>query len=325
MTKIIILFNLILFCQVTTTQANESLDYTIYHQRAVDAEILIASENYKDALQVYEELFEKYEFIFLRDFQIATQLALFLNDEQKSKRLLINGIKSGWKIKSIRNNNFLDKIRKGKDWKSIKKQYHALNELYESTLNQRLRKRVKKMFSKDQRKAIRALFAFSSKAQDRYAEKKFAPHSEKQISEFLDILNNYGYPGEKFIGNDFWMSTILSHHNSISNAYNRKDTLYQNLKPKLKIALKKGEISAFEFALIDEWYRASKNDKEEPTYGILEGPLRKDLNRTNKLREIIFLRPIEVHNKLVDIQDKTGMNFYLDGHPWSAAKIEIRE
>ena len=325
MTKIIILFNLILLCWVTTSQANENVDYTIYHQRVVEAETLIVSENYKDALQVYEALFEKYEFVFLRDYQIATQLALFLNEEQKSKRLLINGIKAGWKIKSIRKNKFLDKIRKGKDWKSIKKQYHTLHEQYESSLNQKLRKRVKKMFSKDQWKAFGALFTLNSKAQDRYAEKKFAPHSEKQIAECFDILNNYGYPGEKFIGNDYWMSTIWSHHNSISSAYNRKDTLYQNSKHKLKIALKKGQISAFEFALIDEWYRASKNEVEEPTYGILEGPLQKDLDRTNKLRKTIFLRPIEVHNKLVEIQDKTGMNFYLDGHPWSAGKIEIRE
>lgn len=323
--KIIILFNLTLLSQITTAQLNESLDYTIYHQRIVDTEMLIASENYKSALQIYEELFEKYEFIFLRDYQIATQLALFLKDEQKAKRFLLNGIKAGWKIQSIRKNEYLDKLRKSKDWKSIKKQYPTLNAQYESSLNQEQRKRVKKMFSKDQWKAVGALLRLSSKAQDKYAEKTFAPHSEKQIAELLNILNQHAYPGEKSIGNDFWMSTIISHHNSISSSYNRKDTLYQYLKPKLKIALKTGRISAFEFTLIDEWYRATKEDKEEPTYGILEGPLRKDLDRTNTLRESVFLRSIEVHNTLIDVQEKTGMNFYLDGHPWSAVRIEIRE
>jgi hypothetical protein len=309
---------------VITTKANENLDYTNYHQRIVDAETLIAFENYKDALQVYEELFEKYEFVFLRDYQIATQLALFLNDEQKAKTLLINGIKSGWTIKSIRKNDVLYKLRKSEDWKSIKKQYHYLNEKYESTINQELRKRVKKMFSKDQWKAIGALFTISSEAQDRYAEKKFAPQSEKQMKEFLVIFNEYGYPGEKLVGNDFWMSTILSHHNSISTAYNNKDTLYQSIKPKLSNALKTGQISAFEFAMIDEWYRAVTNDDKELTYGILEGPLQKDLKETDKLRRTVYLRPIEVHNKLVDIQEKTGMDFYLGGHPWEAGKIEIR-
>lgn len=45
---------------------------------------------------------------------------------------------------------------------------------------------------------------------------------------------------------------------------------------------------------------------------------------TNQLRKRGYLRSIEVHNKLVGIQEKTGMNFYLDGHPWFAGRIEIR-
>lgn len=324
MTKIIILLNLITLCWSTSIQANEKLDYTIYHQRIVDAETFIAHENYRDALQVYEELFNNYEFIFLRDYQIATQVALFLDMEQKAKNFLLKGIASGWHINSIRQNKYLVKLRKSNDWNLIREQYPSLNKQYESGLNQKLRRRVKGMFSIDQRKAVGALFKFSSEAQDRYAEKKFAPHSEKQIAEFLDILNNYGYPGEKLIGNDYWMSTILSHHNSISTSYNKKDTLYQSIKPRLKSALKTGQISAFEFALIDEWHRATKNDHEQLTYGILEGPLQKDLKKTNRLREAVYLRPIEVHNKMVDLEEKTGMDFYLDGHPWAEGKIELR-
>ena len=76
-----------------------------------------------------------------------------------------------------------------------------------------------------------ALFRIGSKSQDNYAENKFAPHSEQQISELRDILLEIGYPGEKLIGNDYWVSTILSHHNSISQAYNKKDRLYPELKP----------------------------------------------------------------------------------------------
>lgn len=320
-TKITILIKLILTCCLTQIQAQQSLNYTFYHQRVVDVETLIASEKYEEALQAYESLFEQYEFTFLRDYQIATQLALYLNDDEKAKSLLIKGIQSGWTMKSIRKNGYLRKLRKREDWNFIKKQYHSLNAQYESSLNQNLKESVKKMFSKDQWKALGALLTFNSDAQDRYAEKKFAPHSKKQIAAFLEIIDEYGYPGEKLIGNNFWMSTILSHHNSISTAYNKKDTLYEIIKPKLWLALEKGQISAFEYVLIDEWCRATKEDK---TYGILDGPLLKDLESTNQLRKQAYLRSIEVHNKLIDIQGKTGMSFYLDGHPWSAGKIEIR-
>ena len=120
------------------------------------------------------------------------------------------------------------------------------------------------------------------------------------------------------------MSTILSHHNSISKNYNSKDSLYLSLKPQLDLALIKGEISAFSYAMIEEWYRAVIDDKELPTFGILNAPVQVDLAKTNQLRAEVYLRSIEIHNKLIDIQEKTGMNFYLDGHPWNKGKIEVR-
>ncbi|MEX0275066.1 MAG: hypothetical protein AB3N16_11885, partial [Flavobacteriaceae bacterium] len=209
-------------------------------------------------------------------------------------------------------------------WDTIKRQYRHLRKTYESSLNMDVRKKARKMFSKDQWKALGALFKWGPKAQDRYATKIFAPHSEKQMIEFLRLFKTYGYPGERLIGNNFWMSTLLSHHNSISLSYNERDTLYPSLRPKLWKAVIKGEMSAFEFALVDEWYRAVTNNGHEPTYGILEAPLAKDLTKTNLLRESVYLRSIEVHNKLVAIEEKTGMRLYLDGHPWGEDSIEIK-
>ncbi|MFX0557508.1 hypothetical protein ACOCEA_11965 [Maribacter sp. CXY002] len=311
-------------CWVTISLAKQTLDYTDYHQGVVNAETFIADEKYKEALKVYEDLFDSYDFVFLREYQIATQLALYLGDRQKAKKLLIEGIKSGWTIKSIRKNNYLDTFRASEDWKTIKNQYRTLNVKYNASINHDLKNKVKKMYSKDQRKALGALFRFSSKAQDRYAERKFAPHSADQMKLFLEILDTYGYPGEKLVGKEYWMSTILSHHNSISTTYNRNDTLYRHIQPKLKRALEKGEISAFSFAMIEEWYRAVVNLEELPTYGILDAPLQKDLEVANSLRKEVYLRSIETHNKLVTAEEKTGMDFYLDSHPWTPGRIEIR-
>ncbi len=302
----------------------KKVEYRTYHSHVVTAETYIASENYADALEVYNGLFEKYEFVFLRDYQIATQLALFLEKEQEATRLLIEGIKSGWTEKSINKNNFLDQFRKSGSWKTIQKEYPRLHDTFMSSLDLTLRNRVMEMYKKDQKKAIGALFKLSSKAQDKYAETKFAPHSEKQINEVIDILSKSGYPGEKFIGTEIWMSTILSHHNSISKEYNKKDTLYLSLKPKLMLALQKGEISAFSYVMIEEWYRSVVEDDDLPTYGILDGPLQQDLASTNELRAASYIRSIDVHNKLVEIEEKTGMNFYLGGHPWDKGKIEIK-
>ena len=119
------------------------------------------------------------------------------------------------------------------------------------------------------------------------------------------------------------MSTILSHHNSISQAYNNKDTLYAAIKPSLELALRKGQISPFEIALIEEWYQLTTNGRSTPIYGIIESPTQTTLTAVNQSRKSVFLRSVELRNGLVDIQEKTGMDFYLAGNPWVNGKIKF--
>lgn len=54
------------------------------------------------------------------------------------------------------------------------------------------------------------------------------------------------------------------------------------------------------------------------------GNLKADLSRIDELRKTVSLRPVELRNTLVEIQEKTGMDFYLKGNPWIEGKIEIK-
>lgn len=301
-------------------------DYTSYHSRVIIAEKLIAQERFAEGLRMYDSLFDTYDFIFVREYKIATQLALKLGNPEKARHYLREGILSGWKMKSIRKNNFLQPLRKGEGWTSIKKDYPRLRMSYEAQFDPNLRNRVRNMYSRDQKKAMGAIFKFSSQAQDKYSEKKFAPHSELQMAELTEIMDLYGYPGERLVGNDYWMSTILGHHNSISRAYVERDTIYPALKERLSNAFKKGQISPYEMALIHEWSLKVKSGwSESEGYGILDSPGIQTLPRFNELRQQVFLRPIELRNRLVELQQKTGMDFYLPGDGWIKGKIEIKE
>ena len=177
------------------------------------------------------------------------------------------------------------------------------------------------MFKKDQGKALGALFRIGDKAQEKYAMKKFAPHSEIQMTKLIKILENQGYPGERLIGNDYWMSTIISHHNSISKSYAQKDTLYSFIKPMLYQAIKEGQISPYEYAMIDDWYIAVSTNRTESGYGFLNLPDQATLSETNLLRHRIGLRSIALRNKLVEVENYTGMNFYLPD--WVEGIIEV--
>ena len=179
------------------------------------------------------------------------------------------------------------------------------------------------MFARDQQLAFRALFTFSPQAQDRYAEKHFAPNSEKQVTRLAAILHEKGYPGERIIGNNFWVETILSHHNSISTAYCRQDTMYRYLRPILLEAIKKGSMSPYEFALIDNWHTTINSDHKIRSYGYLNSLNEKEHIRADELRRKIGLRSVETRNALIDIQTETGMDFSLPDRPGKNEKIGI--
>jgi len=120
------------------------------------------------------------------------------------------------------------------------------------------------------------------------------------------------------------MSTILSHHNSISQSYAEKDTIYAWLKPKLMEAVNNGQLSSYHYAMIDEWYLQVVDDTGKAFYGFLDAPMESRVEFTNQLRADAWIRPIEVRNGLVDIQESTGIDFYFEGNPWDGGKIEIR-
>lgn len=320
--QLIMIVLLTLVCRIngyTQTPA-----YLAYHRQVSEAEELIGNREYEAALYRYQQLFVNYNFIFLHEYQMATQLALLLDQKDSALQYLKAGIRAGWSWKSIRKNDFIRDHLDQPELKRLKQDFRLLHEQYESHIDQSVKKEVHNMFSRDQWLAFGALFTFSSKRQDRYAEHKFAPQSDRSVHRLGELMDSIGYPGEQLIGNNIWAYTILSHHNSISRQYVLQDTLYRELQPGLMEALQEGEISPFEFAMIDEWYRAVKSDRTLTGYGYLNPPRAATLQETNALRKAAGLRSVEVRNRLVDVGRDTGMDPYLPGSGWVKGKIEVK-
>lgn len=289
-------------------------NYVNYYRVVVQAEKRIANRNYEAALARYRQLFTDYEFSFLREYQIATQLALLVGRVDEAFTYLTAGIKHGWELKSIHQNGLLRQLRGDARWKEVENQYPALRAAYQKRLNLPLREDVKKLFRKDQRMALRALFTFGQNRQIRYAETKFASHSERQVRTLTQLIKTHGYPGETLIGNRFWAAVILSHHNSISKTYAQKDTLYPRLRPLLLQAIQSGQMSPYEFGLLDGWSIAVKDG--QPGYGYLTNTLTEpERDTANQLRQAINLSSVEVVNQLVDVQEQTGINLYIPATP----------
>ncbi len=298
-------------------------DYDFYHKQINKAEGFISEEDYEKALEIYKETFTSFNFVFLRDYKVAAQLAFFVNDKDTAFDLVNEGLASGWELKALKKEKFLSPLQKEPRWNYIQNNYDSLHSLYLKRIDLAVREGVNELFKKDQKKALGALFKIGNKAQEKYGSEKFAPHSEGQMAQLFVIMDTLGYPGEKHIGNDYWMSTVLSHHNSISEEYVRGDTLYNHIRPALKKALASGEISPYEYALIEDWRLAVLSKRSAVGYGFLSPPLKITLGETNALREKAGLRSVQLRNKLVDIEEKTGMNLYLPD--WVEGKIEVEE
>lgn len=302
----------------------EQPNYLDYHRDVIKTEQLIIEHRYKEALSELNNVFNSYDFIFLRDYKVAAQLAVFIGDEKAALNYLQLAISKGWELKDIKKNSIMKPIFNNPDWEIIEANYDSTRNNYLQSIDEGLRLQVHEMFKRDQKKAIGALLRIGNKAQEKYGENKFAPHSESQLAELDTILIRYGYPGEQLIGNDSWMSTIFSHHNSVSKEYVLKDTLFQYFRPKFINAIKRGEMSPFEFTIIEDWKIAVENDHKKSAYGFL-GAIQSEsmLNEIDQNRINVGLRSISIRNALVDIETETGINFYLPGDPWQGGKITV--
>ncbi len=76
--------------------AQKQTDYMNYHRDVLSAEELVINEKYSDALLIFEKVFDSYEYIFLRDYKVAAQLALFIEDETRAFNFMRLGISGGW-------------------------------------------------------------------------------------------------------------------------------------------------------------------------------------------------------------------------------------
>ncbi|WP_299521916.1 hypothetical protein [Winogradskyella sp.] len=320
---LIILFGFVYSLTACENSKKKALDHNSYHLEIILAEALVAQEKYEEALIRYEKLFNEYDFIFLRDYKIASQISFLIGEKEKGLHYVKKAISNGWELPSLKEEKFFDRHLLDSDWENIEKQYHSLHNQFLNRIDSSIVDKVRSMFEKDQKIAYQASIIEDEQAQEEFILEKFTGHSENQINNLLIIMQNFGYPGEFLIGNNFWGSTILSHHNSIAPEYVKQDTLYDFIRPKLFQALKKGFISPYEIALIEDWKKAIISDWSNSPYGYLNPPNVSSIAQINKARNAIGLRPVELRNKLIDIEAKTGMNLYLPD--WVDGKIKIEE
>lgn len=312
-------------CLMTSLFGQSEQDYTFYHSQVIQAEKHMVSAQYGEALDILEALISRYDFVFLRDIKVAAQLALATGNDSRAIELIRLGIENGWTLKGVRKNPYLTPLRESEQWQLVEQDFEEMRSSYLNKLNLEVQKEMKQLFQEDRRGAFRAFLRITSDGQDRHTERKFAPGATRRVQRIMEITQGHGYPGERTTGRPIYSWGILSHYNSISTEFNSQDTLFPAFRPYLIEAIRTGHMYPYFFANVEDWYLAVKSDRKGPTYGYLNEVKSTELQKTNDLRSAIGMRPVELRNELVKVQQDTGIILYLSGDPWVDGEIPIKD
>ena len=163
------------------------------------------------------------------------------------------------------------------------------------------------MFFKDQEVREWANKWYNRNFRNKHIEQVFSKQNESQVYIIEKMFKEYGYPGNKLIGigNDT-IPAPLTWNNNLSSLfatiilYHYKET-WNKLNLYLFEALKKGEISPFEYAMIRDYqeiYNVKKFKDCNAYYLALNRPTKYTINEINAHRLEIGLNTIENEKRL---------------------------
>jgi hypothetical protein len=295
---------------------SQSDNYLEYNRRIIEAETFLSEKNFPESIRIYRELANAYDHVFLRDYKVAAQLAAYQGDTSNLHYFVKTGMRNGWDFKQIKKNPHLRKYSKYDFWKHLKRNRKSFAEQFNQSVDIPLRQEVKEMLRRDQWRALRVAITPGKKWKERYTTRKFVPNNRAQVRRILAITQQYGYPGEKIIGDKSWATVIISH--------NEHDSVYSQLRPRLYDALERGEIAPIELAIIETWRVEVDSEHRDKGFVIWSGAVTAEQAfLADSLRSGIGLRNINLNNKLISAERELRMNFYLS--PFHGGVISVNE
>ncbi len=296
--------------------SGQTYNYLDYNNEIINAEEYIVAGQFMESIQIYRNLADTYQHVFLRDIKIAAQLSAYTNDTDNLFYFLEKGMKRGWTLKEIMKTATLKKFKDDDRWKRLKANQDQFTEEFENSINLELRTEIRAMLAEDQKRAIRVALTPVKKWRERYTNRKFVPNNRLQVRRINQIIDQVGYPGEKVIGDKSWATVIISH--------NEHDSIYTELRPKLYKALRHGELSAIDLAIIETWRIVVDTDRREKGFVIWSETITKsDAIKADSLRESIGLRSLELNNKLFRAEKELDMKFYLS--PFHGGLVTVKD
>lgn len=236
-----------------------SQDYIEYHKRVVEAERRVLDSNYFEAVNIYQEILNEYEFVYASDCYTAAQTAVVISDFKRAMLFISKGFKQGLTLSMIEQDSLLVKLKSSSYWETIINNYDSLRSIYRSNINSELSELIDSVYRLDikwRNKHELKTWNFLWKPVIRMI---WFSKTKKIVEQTLfPSIIEYGYPGEKLIGLN--KNSIM---NRLDNYESKNSTLafiiliHYYSKPRksqinniLKNEISKGNITPSQYASI---------------------------------------------------------------------------
>jgi hypothetical protein len=179
-----------------------SQNYVVYYQQLNEAKLLAVNGEFEASSQLFQITFQDFEFRFARDCVHAVETASRTTDTTLLDYFIQCGLKQGIPIQFFKEKNDLEWFRHTENWVEVLMNTDSLNQVYKGSFNSELREELNQMFTEDQeiRERFYRWYNFLGRP---FIGRKWRKLNEKQVERIVDIIREYGFPGEQLIGIDF--------------------------------------------------------------------------------------------------------------------------
>ena len=191
------------FLILSATNINSQSNYIEYHKEARFIESYILDSSYVKAVQLYKNLFSKYNFVFAEDCFRAAQTAVFINDSVNSFLFLERAVHQGVTKESIINDSILIDLKKMKYWSIFENNYDSIRAEYLADIDWDLRKNINEIYDLDQKyRDKHELHPWNFLWRPLIWIKWKKTTKNIVENELILFIRKYGFPNEKLIGID---------------------------------------------------------------------------------------------------------------------------
>ncbi len=110
-------------------------DYLVYHDYINRGDEKIIEEDFSSALILYDSAFSQFEYVFVKDFVMAAQLAAILEERARCMEYIIQAMNGGYKLYCIEELYYIRQLLTDLDWDQLREDESKCRKKYMSSVD----------------------------------------------------------------------------------------------------------------------------------------------------------------------------------------------